>query len=73
MVEFQAGNRIAKGYLAIPDRGEGPGVLVLHAWWGLNDFFKNLCDRLAGEGFAAFGPDLYDGKIAVSIEEAKPR
>jgi len=71
MVEFQAGNKIAKGYLAIPDRGEGPGVLVLHAWWGLNDFFKNLCDRLAGEGFVAFAPDLYDGKVAASIDEAK--
>ncbi len=37
---------------------ETPDVIVLHAWWGLNQFFKNLCDRLAAEGFLAFAPDL---------------
>jgi carboxymethylenebutenolidase len=62
---------MANGHLALPQQGEGPGVLVLHAWWGLNDFFKALCDQLAGEGFVAFAPDLYDGKIASTIDEAK--
>lgn len=60
-----------EGFLAVPDAGTGPGVLVLHAWWGLNDTMKDVCDRLASEGFVAFAPDLYHGKVAVTIEEAE--
>lgn len=44
---------------------------MLHAWWGLNDFFHDLCERLAGSGFVAFAPDLYHGRIAATIEEAE--
>lgn len=58
-------------YLAQPKSGLSKGVLVIHAWWGLNQFFKDLCDRLAGEGFFVLAPDLYHGKIAATIEEAK--
>ncbi len=60
-----------QGHLASPTTGKGPGVLVLHAWWGLNETMKALCDRLAGEGFVAFAPDLYHGKIAATIKEAE--
>ncbi len=59
-----------EGYLALPATRKGPGVLVLHAWWGLNPFFKDLCDRLAREGFVAFAPDLYHGQLATTIAEA---
>lgn len=59
------------GYLAAPKSGHGPVVLVLPAWWGLNHFFKGLCDRLAEKGFTAFAPDLHQGKIASTVEEAK--
>jgi len=59
------------GYLAVPQSGHGPGVLVLHAWWGLTGFFQDLCDRLAAQGFIAFAPDLYHGKTAATVEQAK--
>lgn len=59
------------GYLALPEAGVGPGVLVLHAWWGLTPFFKALCDRLAAEGFVALAPDLFDGDTAATVEEAQ--
>ena len=58
------------GYLARPET-PGPGVLLLHAWWGLNDFFKSTASRLAGDGFTVFAPDLMAGKVTRSIEEAK--
>src|SRR5512138_1105509 len=61
----------ANGYLALPAQSNAPGVLVLHAWWGMNSFFKSLCDRLASEGFVAFAPDLNEGKVAHTIDEAK--
>lgn len=60
-----------EGFFVVPDAGTGPGVLILHPWWGLNDTMKDVCDRLAGEGFVAFAPDLYHGKVAVTIEEAE--
>jgi carboxymethylenebutenolidase len=59
------------GYLAQPTSGRGDGVLVLHAWWGLNDTIRAFCDRLAEEGFVAFAPDLYHGKVADTIEGAE--
>jgi carboxymethylenebutenolidase len=58
-------------YLAVPQSGKGPGVLVLHAWWGLNGFFRSLCDRLAQEGFVALAPDFFSGKVARTVEEAE--
>ncbi len=64
-------NQTARGYLAMPERGEGPGVLVLHAWWGLNDTMRAVCTRLAEAGFVAFAPDLYHGKVADTIADAE--
>jgi len=60
-----------EGFLAIPRVGKGPGVLVLHAWWGLNDTIKAFCTRLSDSGFMAFAPDLYHGKIADTIANAE--
>jgi carboxymethylenebutenolidase len=60
-----------QGFLAVPPIGKGSGVLVLHAWWGLNDTIKTFCTRLAQAGFVAFAPDLYHGKVAVSIADAE--
>jgi dienelactone hydrolase len=49
------------GYLALPKSNQGTGILVFHAWWGLNAFSRDLCKRLARGGFVAFAPDLYIG------------
>ena len=64
-----AGNR---AYLAVPEGGSGPGVLVLHAWWGLTPVFTDVCDRLAAAGFVALAPSLFSGgATAASIAEAE--
>jgi carboxymethylenebutenolidase len=70
-IAFDVKGKIVNGYMALPVQAEAPGVIVLHAWWGLNQIFKNLCNRLASEGFVAFAPDLNEGRVATTIEEAK--
>ena len=70
-VTFNAGEQPCQGYLARPASGAGPGVLLLHAWWGLNDFFRGFADRLAAEGFVVLAPDLYGGQIARTVAEAE--
>lgn len=59
------------GYLATPPAGSGDPVLVLHPWWGLNATIRAFCDRLAAEGFVAFAPDLYHGKVVDTIPDAE--
>jgi carboxymethylenebutenolidase len=68
---FDVNGKPANAYLALPSQPNAPGVMVLHAWWGLNSIFKKLCDRLAAEGFVAFAPDLNEGRVATTIDEAK--
>jgi carboxymethylenebutenolidase len=73
LIEFDANGTTAPGYLAMPDGPGGagaPGVVVLHAWWGLTEPFRQVCDRLAQAGFVALAPDLYRGKTTASVEEA---
>jgi carboxymethylenebutenolidase len=71
MREFQVNGRTISAYLAEPSHGSAPGVLVLHAWWGLTEPFRQVCDRLAEAGFVALAPDLYRGKTTASVEEAQ--
>jgi carboxymethylenebutenolidase len=59
------------GFFAAPPGGKGPGVLVLHPWWGLNDTMKAFSQRLADAGFVVFAPDLYHGKVADTIPGAE--
>ncbi len=61
----------ADAYLATPANPPGPPVLALHAWWGLNGMFRDLVDRLAGDGFTVLAPDLFDGRVLGTIEEAE--
>ena len=74
MIEFDANGATAPGYLATPDGTDAtnaPGVVVLHAWWGLTEPFRQACDRLAEAGFVALAPDLYRGKTTALVEEAE--
>src|SRR4051794_3493723 len=70
-VEFRSNGDTASGYLAVPESGSGPGLLVIQEWWGLVPQIKETCDRLAGEGFVALAPDLYHGDIAEHTEMDK--
>src|SRR3954462_12144689 len=60
----------APAYVASPRTGTGPPGLLLHTWWGLNQPIKDLADRLAGDGFTVLAPDLFDGRVLTTIEEA---
>jgi len=70
MIQFPANGHTASGYLAIPATQRGPGVLVIQEWWGLVDHIKDVCDRMAVEGFVALGPDFYHGTATKSPDEA---
>ena len=72
-VEFQANGSTAPGYLAVPDSGSGPGVVVLQEWWGLEDHIKDVCHRLATAGFLALAPDLYRGDTTEQPDEAQQK
>jgi carboxymethylenebutenolidase len=70
MVTFRSNGGEADGYLAVPESGSGPGVVVIQEWWGLNDQIKEVCDRYATEGFVALAPDLYHGQATTKEDEA---
>lgn len=61
----------ARGYLAAPASGSGPGVIVVHEAFGLVDHPRDVCDRLAREGFVALAPDLYRGASTTDPAEAQ--
>lgn len=58
-------------YLAKPKSAPRGGILVLRAWWGLNDVTKDFCNRLAKEGYLALAPDLYGGEISTTPADAE--
>ncbi|RYE09610.1 MAG: dienelactone hydrolase family protein [Hyphomicrobiales bacterium] len=57
--------------ILLPEGGKGPGVVVAHAWWGLNQAIRDYGAKLAKEGFVVGLPDLFDGQIADTIEGAE--
>ncbi|MCV3216973.1 dienelactone hydrolase family protein [Plectonema radiosum NIES-515] len=71
MIEFNTSNgQVFSGYLSIPEKGKGPGAIVLQEWWGLVDHIKQVCDRLAAFGFTALAPDMYKGEQTDSPDQA---
>ena len=71
IVEFPSNGNNARGYLAVPESGTGPGVIVVQEWWGLDSGIKEMADRLATAGFVALAPDLYHGELAGHTEMDK--
>jgi carboxymethylenebutenolidase len=69
--EFPVDGRSLAGWLALPDSGHGPGVLVIHEAWGLSEHVREICERLAREGFVALAPDLFGGRTAGDLSEAR--
>ncbi len=72
-VEYRDGDTVLEGYLAYDDamKGKRPGVVVVHEWWGLNDYAKGRAEELANLGYVAFAIDMYGkGVRAKTAEEA---
>jgi carboxymethylenebutenolidase len=63
--------RAVRHYIAGDVTPGAPGVVVLHAWWGLNDDVIAYADRLAAAGFAVVAPDMFGGQVATTIEDAE--
>jgi dienelactone hydrolase len=73
-VEYRQDGTVMRGFLAYDDslKGKRPGVLVVHEWWGLNDFARERALKLAGLGYVALAADMYGGgATARDREEAR--
>jgi dienelactone hydrolase len=73
-IEYTFDHVTMKGFLAWDDamKGQRPGVLVLHEFWGLNDYARRRAEQLAGLGYVALAADMYgDGKVGSHPEEAR--
>jgi dienelactone hydrolase len=73
-IEYKDGDVTLEGYLAWDDaiQGKRPGVLVVHEWWGLNDYPKARARQLAEMGYVAFALDMYGkGVVAKTAQEAQ--
>ncbi|MBZ5600379.1 MAG: dienelactone hydrolase family protein [Acidobacteriia bacterium] len=70
-VSYKSGEETVQGVLYTPaGKGPFPGIIVIHEWWGLNDWVKEQASKLADEGYVALAVDLYRGKVATSPDEA---
>ena len=71
MDQLEVAGQPVRAYVADSAGGEAPGVVVFHAWWGLNDDVTGFADRLADAGFSVIAPDLYGGAVTAEVDEAK--
>jgi carboxymethylenebutenolidase len=64
-ITLPSGSETLAGYLALPESGgKHPAVVVIHEWWGLNDWIKEQTRKLAENGYVALAVDLYRGQVA---------
>ncbi len=72
-IAYTHGEVELEGFLAWDDAGKAkaPGVLIVHEWWGLNEYAKSRAKRLAAEGYVAFAADMYGkGKVTEHPKQA---
>jgi carboxymethylenebutenolidase len=70
-VSYKSGDETVQGILYTPaGQGPFPGIIVIHEYWGLNDWVKEQASKLADQGYAALAIDLYRGKVGTTPEEA---
>lgn len=70
-VSYKSGDETVQAILYTPEsKGPFPAIIVIHEWWGLNDWVKEQASKLADQGYTALAIDLYRGKVATTPEEA---
>ena len=70
-VSYKSGKDMVSGYIALPEGGgKHPAIIVIHEWWGLNDWVKEQTQKYAAQGNVALAVDLYRGKVATTSDEA---
>jgi carboxymethylenebutenolidase len=70
-VTYKSGDETVRGVMYTPEgKGPFPALIVIHEWWGLNDWVKEQASKLADQGYVTLAVDLYRGKVATTPEEA---
>src|SRR3974390_3382102 len=70
-VTYKSGDETVQGVLYTPaGKGQFPALVVIHEWWGLNDWVKDQASKLADQGYVTLAVDLYRGKVAKTPDEA---
>jgi carboxymethylenebutenolidase len=70
-VSYKSGDETVQAVLFTPSgKGPFPALIVVHEWWGLNDWVKDQSSKLADQGYVALAIDLYRGKVATTSDEA---
>src|SRR6202166_4770825 len=70
-VSYKSGDEAVQGVLYTPSgKGPFPAIIVIHEWWGLNDWVKDQASKLADQGYEALAIDLYRGKVATTPDMA---
>ena len=70
-VSFKSSGDTVNAVAYLPDgKGPFPAVIVIHEWWGLNDWVKEQANKLADQGYLALAVDFYRGKVATTRDQA---